>query len=155
MPTDQVPPAWIEYQWLPPWNPRAYAAPGTPGVGGYMLAVAVSLLAFALEIGLLDLIKNGADASVVGGMLLVLIFGCIPAALIGSVGAALVHIATWRASTQWPAILTAAGVGFVFPLLWFRANFSWDVVGFGIVLGLAAGVGRWAVVPFATRRGRR
>lgn len=154
MSTDQQPLARIEYKWLPPWNPRAYAAPGTPGVAGYMLAVAISLVALALEVGAIGAIQVGTEASLVGVMFLVLFFGFIPAVVIGSIGAVLVHFATRRASTQWPAILTAASIGFAVPMFLFRGNFSGDVVGLAVALGVAAGVGRWAVVPFAVRRGR-
>jgi hypothetical protein len=117
MSTDQQPLALVGYTWRGPWDPRAYAEPGSPGFGGYALAVVISLVTLALEVGIADVIQNGATISTEGGMLLVLVFGFLPAAVIGSIGAVLVHFATRDSSSQWPAVLVAMAIGLGFGLV--------------------------------------
>ena len=81
-------------------------------------------------------------------VLVVLIFGVVPAAVIGSVGALVVHLLTWRATSQAWGVAGAAIAGLVAGFLLYRES------GPALMLGLAAGVGRLVVVPLATRRSR-
>lgn len=110
-----------------------------------------SLVTFALEVGLIDRIEEGANNYAVPGMILILIFGFVPAAVIGSIGAVVVHFVTRRASSQWPAVLVATIVGFLSLIV--MSGGDSRGLGLSALVGVGAGVGRWAVVPIAVLRG--
>lgn len=120
----------------------------TPGWPGYALAIAVSLVAFALEVAAVDALQSGVLHDFLDVVIVVIIFGAIPAAILGSVGAAAVHLLTWRTTSQGWAVGGAAIAGLVAGLLVYRD----DLVP-ALLLALAAAVGRLAVVPRATAQG--
>jgi hypothetical protein len=120
----------------------------TPGCLGYGLAIAVSLVTFALEVAVVDAWRTGALHDFVDVVIVVILFGAIPAAVIGSVGALAVHLLTWRTTSQGWAVGGATIAGLVAGLLVYR-----DDVGPALLLAVAAGVGRLAVVRLPTAKG--
>jgi hypothetical protein len=137
---------------------RALRDVGSPGVAGYAVAVAASLLVLGFEIGVVSVFSsdNGAQvlspADVVGGvlglMVMVVLFGAIPAAVIGLFGVLLVHLLTlgirWQAWHVLVAGLTGLGATLVVSgmlPLW--------------MLPVATMAGRAAVIPFASKRRSR
>jgi hypothetical protein len=117
----------------------------SPGFLGYALAVAIAHVVLAVGLGLVS-----ASAPYWGfaeTALLVFFVGLLPAAVIGSVGAAIVHLATRRASSQWPAVALAGLLGLLAGLL------VWpDDLALAALLALAAALGRLAVCPLQRRR---
>ncbi|WP_310526609.1 hypothetical protein [Nocardioides sp.] len=111
------------------------------------MALVVSLLTLAVEIGVVDALEQGTAHDFVDVVIVVVLFGAVPAAAIGSIGALVVHFVTRGASSQWPAVMLAAVVGLVVGLIVWRGD-----VGVAALLGVAAAVGRLAVVPYARRR---
>lgn len=84
---------------------RWLQAPRSPGVVGYVYAVAVSLVILAVGLALRGLFTSddqsaaapeprGLLVGFVGTVLLVVLMGAIPAAIIGAVGVLVVHVAT-------------------------------------------------------------
>jgi hypothetical protein len=120
----------------------------TPGCLGYALAIAVSLVAFALELAVVDAWETGVLDDFLDVVIIVILFGAIPAAVIGSVGAFAVHLLTWRTTSQAWAVGGATIAGLVAGLLVYQEDF-----GPALLLALAAGVGRLAVVRRATAKG--
>jgi hypothetical protein len=120
----------------------------TPGCLGYALAIAVSLVTFALEVAVVDAWESGALHDFPDVVLVVIVFGAIPAAVIGSVGAFAVHLLTWRTTSQGWAVGGAAIAGLVAGLLVYRDEFRP-----ALLLALAAGVGRLTVVRLADTKG--
>ena len=121
----------------------------SPGFLGYTLAVAVSFLALVIELGLFAAFDSEPYWGFVDTALLVLFAGLVPAAIIGSTGAAVVHLATRRASSQWPAVALAGLLGLLAGLL------VWpDDLVLSALLALDAAGGRLAVFPLQ-RRGAR
>lgn len=119
----------------------------SPGCLGYGLAVAVSLVILALELATVDAIETGVLHDFLDVVVVVIIFGAVPAAIIGSVGVLAVHLLTrWTTSQLW-AVSVAAAAGFVAGLLVYR-----DDLGPVLMLALATGIGRAAVVPLVTER---
>ncbi|HEX6874020.1 MAG TPA: hypothetical protein VF165_00035 [Nocardioidaceae bacterium] len=116
-------------------------------MGGYVLAVGVSLITLALEISVVDAVQQGTAHDVVDVVVAVVLFGAVPAAVIGSVGAVIVHFVTREASSQWPAVVLAAALGLVAGLIVWSGDF-----GVAVLLVTATGVGRLAVLPCARRR---
>lgn len=114
---------------------------------GYAWALVVSLLTLAVEIGVADAVEQGSAHDFLDVVLVVVLFGAVPAAVIGSIGAFVVHLVTRGASSQWPAVGVAAALGLVAGLIVWRGD-----VEIAVLLGVAAAAGRLAVVPRARRR---
>ena len=87
---------------LVPVMRRWLLAPGSPGVVGYVVAVAVTLVTLALEMALAGVFSSDGQGNVmlgfVGFVLLVVLVGAIPAAIIGAVGVFAVHVITLGAA---------------------------------------------------------
>lgn len=130
-----------------PARERGSLSPTSPGVRGYVLALVVSLLTLAVEIGVVDALEQGTAHDFVDVVIVVVLFGAVPAAAIGSIGAFVVHFVTRGASSQWPAVVLASAVGLVAGLIVWRGDF-----GVAFLLGVAAAVGRLVVAPCARRR---
>ena len=121
----------------------------TPGVCGYALAVGLSLIVFAVEISIADALQQGTWDNLLAVLVVVIIFGSVPAAVIGGSGACIVHLLTRRTASQGWAVAAAALAGLLAGLLVYR-----DEIFPPLLLGIATGVGRLAVVPLATSRRR-
>ena len=121
----------------------------TPGVWGYALAVGLSLIIFAVEISISDALQQGTLSDFLAVLVVVVIFGALPAAVIGGAGACIVHLLTRRTASQGWAVAVAALAGLVAGLLVYR-----DEILPALLLGIATGAGRLAVVPWATHRRR-
>lgn len=119
----------------------------TPGPLGYALAVAISFVALVIQVGLIAYFDGDEYWTPIKTALLVLFIGLVPAAVIGGIGATVVHFVTRRLSSQWPAILLAGLVG----LLVGFAVFPDDLRLAGLLAIDAAG-GRLAAAPVARRR---
>lgn len=119
----------------------------TPGFLGYALAIAVSLVTFALGLAVVDAWETATFRDFPDLVLIVIVFGTIPAAVVGAVGAVAVHLLTWRTTSQWWAVGGAAIAGLVAGLLLY-----WGELQPALLLAIAAGVGRLAVVRLATAR---
>jgi len=130
-----------------PAREQGSLSPTSPGVRGYALALIVSLLTLAVEIAVVDALEQGTAHDFVDVVIVVVLFGAVPAAAIGSIGAFVVHFVTRGASSQWPAVMLASAVGLVAGLIVWRGDF-----GVAVLLGVAAAVGRLAVVPCARHR---
>lgn len=122
-------------------------ASGSPGVCGYALAVAVSLVVFAALLAAPDGTPGFAWSDFARTFLLVVLVGALPAAIIGAVGSLIVHCATWCTAAQRWHVLAAAVVGLVAGGISSGGSLMW-----GVALGVATGVGRVAVIPLAMRR---
>jgi uncharacterized membrane protein len=121
----------------------------TPGVLGYALAVGLSLIIFAVEISISDALQQGTLNNVLAVVVVIIVFGAVPAAIIGGAGACIVHLLTRRAASQGWALAGAALAGLVAGLLVYR-----DEILPAMLLSIATGAGRLAVVPWATHRRR-
>jgi hypothetical protein len=115
-------------------------------VRGYALAVAVSLTVFGVQLAAADGTPGFVWSEFASRLTSVILVGALPAALIGVVGALIVHGLTWRTSAQRWHVLAAAVVGLVAGGIVSGGSLSWSVA-----LGVATGVGRLAVVPLAVR----
>ena len=113
------------------------------------MAILVSLLALAIELGVRDALLQGSMHEIAVLVFVVILYGAVPAAVIGSIGALVVHFVTRGASSQWPAVTLASAVGLVAGLIVGWGNYEW-----AILLGVAAAAGRLAVIPCARRRAR-
>jgi uncharacterized membrane protein len=114
-----------------------------PTTGGYAAAVAVSLVVLALEISVVDAIEEGTTSNMVTVVVVVLLFGAIPAAVLGSLGACLVHLLTRRHPSTLRAVTLAGATGLAAGLLVYRGS----DIRIALMLAVAAAAGRWAVVP--------
>jgi hypothetical protein len=121
----------------------------TPSHGflGYALAVAVAFLVFVVGMGLFAAFDSDPYWGFVDTATLVMFAGLIPAAIIGSTGAAIVHLATRRASSQWSAVALAGILGLLAGVLVFRDEWALSAL-----LAFAAAVGRIAVFPLRRRK---
>lgn len=126
---------------------RAHA-PGSPGVLGYLVAIGVSLVAFGWFAGVDAALEDGRWSDVGGEVFPIVVFGAIPAAVIGTLGATLVHVLCLRARRQVWHVLCAGLVGFAAGYLIFPGL----GVGTPLALGCATALGRLAVVPFVVHR---
>lgn len=120
---------------------------GTPGGWGYVLAVALSLIIFAVELAIADALQQGTLDNFLAVAIVVTVFGAVPAAVIGGLGACIVHLLTRRSASQGWAIAAAALAGLAAGLLIYR-----DELYPALMLGIATGVGRLAVVPSVYQR---
>lgn len=111
------------------------------------MALIVSLLTLAVEIGVVDALEQGTAHDFVDVVFAVVLFGAVPAAVIGSIGALVVHFVTRGATSHWPAVMSAAAVGLIAGLIVWQGDF-----GVAVLLGVAAAAGRSAVVPCARPR---
>ncbi|WP_125569856.1 hypothetical protein [Nocardioides baekrokdamisoli] len=124
---------------------RYAARPLGPGGGGYVIAVAVSLVVFST---LVTASLANSDGLAWGGtFLFVLIVGVIPATAIGFLGVGVLELVTGRFRHQWPAVVLACVVGAAEG----AALLPHSLV-FATYLGVSAGVGRLSVVPLVARR---
>lgn len=126
---------------------RAHA-PGSPGALGYLVAIVVSLVAFGWFAGVDGALKDGRWSDVGGQVFPIVVFGALPAAVIGTLGATLVHVLCVRARRQVWHVLCAGLVGFGAGYLLFPGL----GVGTPLALGCATALGRLAVVPFVVHR---
>ena len=121
---------------------------GSPGVGGYVLAVAVSVVVLALEVSLME----SDPASFLGVMLMVSIYGgvlCLPFAIPGVV---LVHYACRHVEHQSVHVAAAGAAGLLTGFLVQGASLESGWL--PLVIGVATVVGRASVIPFARARRR-
>lgn len=114
-------------------------SPHSPGVGGYALAILIALVTLALGIALVDGLVNGTGDFSWGVVVVVVVVGVIPAAVIGSLGAVIVHFTTRGVAGQGWHVLAAASAGVVAGALVSR-DFS-----LALLLGVGTGLGRLAV----------
>ena len=121
----------------------------TPGVCGYALAVGLSLIIFAVEISISDALQQGTLDNFLAVVVVVIIFGAVPAAIIGGSGACIVHLLTRKTASQGWAVAAAAVAGVLAGLLVYR-----DEIFPPLLLGIATGAARLAVVSSATDRRR-
>ena len=124
--------------------PRTDRRPGSPGVGGYALSVAVSLVVLAVAVAVVDAVQTGTWDGVPTVVAVVLLFGLVPAVVLGVLGTALVHLLTRRTAAQGWHVAAAALVGLVAGSAVFGREWT-----FPLLLALATGVGRLSVVPLA------
>lgn len=121
-------------------------APAPLDAFGYAIAVAISLLILAVEIGASAAFDGSGAAGAVEVSMLVMSVGLVPAALIGTVGSLIVHLVTGRRRSQWWSVALAAALGFPVGFIFFQSVFPG-----GIALALATAIGRAAVVPHVAR----
>lgn len=119
----------------------AHAPREVPTAGGYALAVLVSLVVLALEISIADALEQGSTTDMVA--VVVLLFGALPAAVLGSLGACLVHLLTRRHPSAGRSAGWAGAVGLVLGLVIYRGH---DLEA-ALMLAVATAVGRLAIVP--------
>lgn len=119
----------------------------SPGLLGYALAVAISFVALVIQFGYIAYLDGDEYWTPINSALAVLFIGLVPAAVIGGLGATVVHFVTRRFSSHWPAILLAGLLG----LLVGYAMFPEDLR-FAAFLAIDAAGGRLAVAPMARRR---
>jgi hypothetical protein len=119
----------------------------TPGPLGYALAIAIGFFALVMQSGFVAYLDGDKYWTPINTALLVLFVGLIPAAVIGGLGATVVHFATRRLPSQWPAILLAGLLGLLVGLAIFP-----DDLRLAAFLAIDAAGGRLAVVPMARRR---
>ena len=130
-------------------NAQRSTAQSSLGLLGYTVAVVISFLAFVVQAGLLAHLDPEPGWGVLNTALTVLFVGFVPAALIGALGAMLVHLATKRAPTQGPSVVLAGLLGLLIGFLFFPDE--------PLLIGLLAldtAAGRLAVIPLANRRSR-
>jgi xanthosine utilization system XapX-like protein len=132
---------------LAPGSDTADKVTPSHGFLGYALAVAVTFLVFVVGMGLFAALDSDPYWGFVDTATLMLFAGLIPAAIIGSTGAAIVHLATRRASSQWPAVALAGILGLLVGLLVFPDEWALSAL-----LAFAAAVGRIAVFPLRRRK---
>ena len=131
---------------------RWLLAPGSPGVVGYVVAVGVTLVTLALELALAAVFTSGQGnlmLGFVGFVLLVVLVGAIPAAIIGAVGVFAVHVITLGARAQVWHVLASGVVGY--GMAWAFLLSDWPTPLWWIA-PLATMVGRAAVIPMALKR---
>jgi uncharacterized membrane protein HdeD (DUF308 family) len=139
-PVAECPTTWDAATVLDSGSDARKAIKPSPGFLGYTLAVAVSFLALVIELGLFAAFDSDPYWGFGDTALLVLFAGLLPAAIIGSTGAAIVNLATRRASSQWPAVALAGLLGLLAGLL------VWpDDLVLSALLALDAAGGRLAV----------
>ena len=127
---------------------------------GYVFAVAVSLVTLAVGLALRSVFTGddqGAAAlnpvgllvGFVGTVLLVVLVGAIPAAVIGAIGVLAVHVATLGARSQLWHVLAAGAVGYLTGWVLFLGD--WPTPMWWIA-PVATMTGRAAVIPRALER---
>lgn len=114
-------------------------SPYSPRVGGYVIAILIALVVFALGLVPLDGLRGDGWDFDWGVVLAVLALGAIPAAVIGSLGAVIVHFLTRGVAAQSLHVLAATVAGVVAGGLVYQ-----DVLS-ALLLGVGTGVGRLAV----------
>jgi hypothetical protein len=115
-------------------------------VRGYALSVVVSLVVLAVELAVVDALQQGRWNDFFDVLLVVLVVGAVPAAVLGTLGTCFVHVLTRRTATQAWHVAAAALVGSVAGLTMYG-----DDLEVPLLLGLATGIGRLSVSPFAVR----
>lgn len=118
------------------------------GVFGYVLAIAISLLALGAQYGLIAA-AGGHPSDFLAATIFVAVFGFIPAAFFGAIGAPIVHLLSEGMRSQWSAVAVAAACGLAVGLIVFHISVI------AAQLALATAIGRMAVIPYGRRRGRR
>lgn len=134
------------------------AAMNTPGVGGYILAIVVSWIAFLLILLMLAAPSTEIERVRLDGILWMATFVAIVGTPVGFVGAAIVHLACRHEPRQWVHVLVAGGSAFliqegfaVFVHAPVRALLSAPLMIVMLPMILAAMVGRAMVIPLVPR----
>ena len=128
---------------------RTTGAVNTPGWLGYAAAIGISVVSYGALLGLWGGGLGGALAAAV----FVPVFGWPYAVPIGVVGAAVVHLTCRGVPEQWVHVAAAAGCGVVGGALFWGWFGHTAAFGMGsLMVGVAAGLGRTAVVPLVERR---
>jgi heme/copper-type cytochrome/quinol oxidase subunit 3 len=124
---------------------------GSPGLWGYVIAIALSVLIFSLLLVVEDHRTGDTWPEAWAVLPLVLIVGTVLAVPVGAIGAAIIHMVTGNVHDQWAHVGLAVLMGLLAGLI----TFHWT--GLTFALGIACGLGRAAVIPLARRRsaGRR
>jgi hypothetical protein len=131
----------------------------TPSAPGYLLAIVVSVLALPVEIMVVSFATSDPGTLVSGGDLVAPLLGltlwtAIPAAVIGPIGALLVHGWCRDDPHQSKHVCAAFCAGIIVPSA-FAVPFAFmhgpavviAVVGLSLPVGVAGAIGRAAVIP--------
>lgn len=131
----------------------------TPGPGGYALAVLASHLVFTLTcsvvawVGAASAWHLARPADMLAFLVVGLMYGAIPAAVLGSLGALAVHGLCRHRPCQAEHVAAAGVAGVVAGLvLWVLLGAARELLGWVPVLGLSTAIGRAAVVPLVKAR---
>lgn len=134
-------------------------AVNTPGFGGYVRAVLISLATFDAGIAAITLTATEQLTELeLGGFVFVLVATVVVGTPIGAVGAVAVHLLCQQEPRQWVHVWAAGGAGVVVPalaLLLVSPEALTDapyVVLATLPIALAAMIGRAAVIPLVTAR---
>lgn len=135
--------------------------PHTPGILGYLLALIVSWLVFAVFVVVPGAAATGDPLNALGALIvyvpIVMIAGAIYGLPIAVAGVIVVHLLCFQARDQWIHVLAAGLIGIALAAVqfhWFlNGPPGWSTV-MALVVGLAAAVGRLAVLPLVTSRRR-
>lgn len=112
------------------------------------MAVALSFVALVLQIGFIAYLDGDDEyLTPINTAIFVLFVGSVPAAVLGGIGAAVVHFMTRRFSSQWPAILLAGLMGLMVGFVMLP-----DDLRFMGLLAIDAAGARLALVPMVRRR---
>lgn len=135
--------------------------PNTPGFFGYVVAVLVSFVAFGFLVGFFAML-SAADP--LAGLAILLLYAPMAAAVAGTyglpvalAGAALVALGLRRVAPQPVHVLGAGLVGLVLtPVYLSLVGLADDdsILMLSVAVGLAAALGRLAVVPLVRSRRR-
>ena len=138
---------------------RWWEGSGSPGVGGYVLAVVVSALAVGpvVVVSMVPEVLRGREdaGSLLSGLVVVTVVSLVCAGPVAVPGVLLVHLLCLRVRDQGVHVLAAGLAGAATVLVWEAAVGPGGLDRFPLVLGIATACGRAAVVPLARRRRAR
>lgn len=138
---------------------RWWEGSGSPGVGGYVLAVVASALALGpvVVVSMLpDALRGTEDpSSLLGGLVLITLFSLVLSVPVAPAGVLLTHLLCLRVRHQGVHVLAAGLAGVLTVLVWEWAVDPGGLDRFPLLLGIATACGRAAVVPLARRRRAR
>ena len=138
---------------------RWWEGSGSPGVGGYVLAVVASApaLGLVLAASMVPGVVDGSESpgSLLGGLVLVTLFALMYAVPVAPAGVLVVHLLCLRVRHQGVHVLAAGLAGAVAALVWEVTLGAATLDRFPWALGIATACGRAAVVPLARRRRAR
>ena len=123
---------------------------GSPGIGGYVLAVVASAGVLALLFPVGTLLDEPVGYPVL--VALVFAYGLAYSLPVAVPGCLLVHLVCLRVEAQWVHVLAAGVAGLLAGALAPARLFGGDWPWLGPLLGLATTIGRTAVVPLAGTR---